>query len=66
MHMSIFVQLESHQCNDYAYMFDQGALVLESVTLAEMVELVVEVFVNLASSAIFDEKTAQDPQTAHP
>ena len=47
-------------------MFDQGALVLESVTLAEMVELVVEVFVNLASSAIFDEKTAQDPQTTHP
>jgi hypothetical protein len=40
--------------------FDQSALVLESVTLAEMVELVVEVFIYLASRTIFDQKTAED------
>jgi hypothetical protein len=40
--------------------FDQGALVLECVTLAEVVELVVEMLVDLASSTVFDEKTAED------
>lgn len=41
-------------------MFNEGAFVLESVTLAEMVEFVVEMFVNLAGSAIFDKETAKD------
>jgi hypothetical protein len=41
-------------------MFDQGALVLERITLAEMVELVVEMFIYLASGAIFDQETAED------
>ena len=41
-------------------MFNQSALVLESVTLAEMVEFVIEVLVDLASGTIFDEETAED------
>lgn len=34
---------------------------LEGVALAEMVELVVKVLVNLASCTVFDKKTAEDP-----
>lgn len=41
-------------------MFHQGSLMLESITLAEMVELVVEVLVNLARGTVLDEKTAED------
>ena len=37
------------------YMFDERTLVLERVTLAEMVELVVEVLVDLAGGAVLDE-----------
>ena len=36
-------------------MFDKRTLVLERVTLAEMVEFMVEVLVDLASSAVLDE-----------
>jgi hypothetical protein len=42
------------------YVFDQGALVLEGVTLAEMVEFVVEMLVNLAGGTVFDQKTAEN------
>ena len=35
-------------------MFYQGTLVLKSVTLAEMVEFVVEVLVDLARSTVLD------------
>ena len=48
------------------YVFDKGTLVLERVTLAQMVELVVEVFVDLATGAVLDEQTAEDSETAHP
>jgi hypothetical protein len=41
-----------------AYMFDQGSLMLESVTLAQLVELVVKVLVDLASGAVPDQKAA--------
>jgi hypothetical protein len=41
-----------------AYMFDEGTLMLESVTLAKMVELVVQVFVDLAACTVFYEETA--------
>ena len=34
---------------------------LEGVTLAELVEFVVEVLVNLASCTVFDEKASEDP-----
>lgn len=35
-------------------MLHQGTLVLECVTLAQMVELVVKVLVDLAGGAVFD------------
>lgn len=47
-------------------MLDERTLVLESVTLAQVVELVVEVLVDLAGGAVLDEQAAQDTQTAHP
>ncbi len=43
----------------WAYVFNQSALVLESVTLAEMVEFVVEMLVDLAGGTIFDQETAE-------
>lgn len=49
-----------------AYMFHQGSLVLESITLAEMVELVIKVLVNLACGTVLDEKTAKNSETTHP
>lgn len=39
---------------------------LESVTLAEMIELMVQVLVDLATSAIFDQETAEDTEASHP
>jgi hypothetical protein len=36
-------------------MFDKRALVLEGVTLAEMVQLVVKVFIDFAGGPVFDE-----------
>jgi hypothetical protein len=48
-------------CGVAAYVFDQGALVLEGVTLAEMVEFVVEMLVDFASCTILDEKASEDP-----
>lgn len=47
-------------------MFDQCTLVLESVTLAQVIEFVVEMLVDLSSSAIFDEETTEDSKTTHP
>jgi len=40
--------------------------VLESVTLAQVVELVVEVFVNLAAGTVLYKETAENSETAHP
>jgi hypothetical protein len=45
---------------------DEGALVLEGVTLAQVVELVVEVLVDLAVVAVLDEEAAEDAEAAHP
>ena len=47
-------------------MLDEGALVLESVTLGSVVELVVEVLVDLAGSTVLDEQTTEDTHAAHP
>ena len=47
-------------------MFDKGTLVLEGVTLAQLVEFVVEVLVNLASSTVLDKKTSKNTQASHP
>jgi hypothetical protein len=48
------------------YVFNESTLVLEGVTLGEVVELVVEVLVDLAGGAVLDEETAEDSETAHP
>jgi len=40
--------------------------VLECVTLAQVVEFVVKVFVDLACGTILDEETAENSKTAHP
>ena len=37
------------------YVFNESTLVLEGVTLGEVVQLVVEVLIDLASSAVLDE-----------
>ncbi len=41
-------------------MFDQSTLVLESVTLAQVVELVIQMLVDFAGGAILDEETAEN------
>lgn len=48
------------------YVLDQGALVLERVTLAQVVQLVVQVLVDLAAGAVLDEEAAEDSQATHP
>lgn len=48
------------------YVLNQCPLVLEGVTLAQVVELVVKVLVDLAAGTVLDEKTAEDSETAHP
>lgn len=48
------------------HMLNQRTLVLECVTLAQVVELVVEVLVDLASGTVLDKKAAEDSLTAHP
>ena len=48
------------------YVFDQSALVLKSVTLAQMVQLVVKVLVNLSRGAVFHKKTTEYAKTTHP
>jgi hypothetical protein len=45
---------------------NKRTLMLEGVTLAEVVELVVEVFVDLAGGAVLHQQTAEDAETAHP
>ena len=47
-------------------MLDQCALVLECIALAEMVEFVVKVFVDLARGTVLDEEATEDSKTTHP
>jgi hypothetical protein len=42
------------------YVLNQRTLVLECVTLAQVVEFVVEVLVDFAGGAILDEETTED------
>ena len=49
-----------------SYVFDESTLVLEGVTLAQVVELVVEVLVDLARGTILDEEATEDSEAAHP
>ena len=47
-------------------MLNQSALVLEGVTLAQVVQLVVEVLVDLAGGTVADEQTTENTHAAHP
>ena len=47
-------------------MLNQSSLVLEGVTLAELVEFVIEVLVDLAGCSVLDEKASEDSETSHP
>ena len=47
-------------------MLDESALVLEGVTLAQVVELVVEVLVDLAGGTVADEQATENTHAAHP
>lgn len=47
-------------------MLNESTLVLEGVTLAGVVELVVQVLVDLSAGTVLDQKTAEDTQAAHP
>jgi hypothetical protein len=40
--------------------------VLEGITLAEMVKLVVKMLVNFTSGAVLDKKASENSKTAHP
>ena len=53
-------------CGENTYMFNEGTLVLEGVTLAQVVQVVVEVLVDLASGAVLSEKATEDTLAAHP
>ena len=47
-------------------MLNQSTLVLEGITLAQVVELVVKVLVDFPSGAVADKQTAEDTHAAHP
>jgi len=46
--------------------FNKSTLVLEGVTLAQVVELMVQVLIDLAAGPVLDEEAAEDTLTAHP
>lgn len=48
------------------YVLNKGALVLECVTLAQVVQLVVQMLVDLAAGAVLEQKTAEDTEATHP
>lgn len=48
------------------YVLNESALVLEGVTLAQVVELVVEVLVDLARGTVADEQATEHTHAAHP
>lgn len=58
--------MRSQQPRSNTYVLNKGALVLEGVTLAQVVELVVQVLVDLAAGAVLDEEAAEDSEAAHP
>ena len=47
-------------------MLNQGALVLEGVTLGGVVQLVVKVLVDLAAGTVLDQEAAEDTLATHP
>ena len=47
-------------------MLNQSSLVLEGVTLAQVVKFVVQVLVDLAAGTVLDQETTEDTEAAHP
>ena len=47
-------------------MFDQCTLVLEGVTLAELVQLVIKVLIDLSGGTILDEQASKNSKASHP
>ena len=47
-------------------MLNESTLVLEGVTLAQVVQLVVKVLVDLAGGTVADEQTTENTHAAHP
>jgi len=45
---------------------NEGTLVLEGVTLGEVVQLVVKMLIDLASSSVLDQQTTKDTESSHP
>lgn len=48
------------------YVLNEGALVLEGVTLGGVVQLVVQVLVDLARGTVLDQQAAENTLAAHP
>lgn len=48
------------------YVLNQGALVLEGVTLGGVVQLVVKVLVDLAAGTVLDQEAAENTLATHP
>jgi hypothetical protein len=53
-------------CGLETYVFNQRSLVFECVTLAEVIELMVKVLVNLARGTVLYKETTENSLTAHP
>ena len=47
-------------------MLNQGSLVLEGVTLAGVVQLVVQVLVDLAAGTVLDQEATENTLATHP
>lgn len=47
-------------------MLNQRPLVLEGITLAEVIKFVIEVLVDLATGTVLYEETTKDAKTTHP
>ena len=60
------VQVAPHDVMGWTYVLNERTLVLEGVTLAQVVELVVKVLVDLAGGAVLDQQTTENSETAHP
>jgi hypothetical protein len=56
---------EGFECRE-TYMFNERPLMLECVTLAKMIELMVKMLVNLARGTVLHEETAENTLAAHP
>lgn len=48
------------------YVLNQRSLVLEGITLAEVVEFMVEMLVDLTAGTVLHEETTENTKTAHP